>query len=209
MLTREDSSNMELATIATVIGLITPATIAAGWAFRRVGAMRRTINALEQAVDLHDAKARGVVLVITAPTMPEHLSAGPLLRERGWTICEHRPGACDGDTFVPAGDAWLGDARAADVVLVQGYPEQEAAALARHRPFRDALGSSAVVVLFAPSAGVRYDFSAWGPYVQGVTTALTADMWVAQAIHRRREIARLRGVRPGGLAAARATLPGV
>lgn len=208
MLTWEDSS-MELATIATVIGLITPATVAAGWAYSRIGAMRRAVNALEQAVDLHDAQSRGVVLVITAPTMPEHLSATPLLRERGWTVCEHRPGSCDGDTFVPGGDAWLADARAADVVLMQGYPEQEAAALARHRPFRDALGSGAVVVLFTADHRTRYDFSAWGPYVQGVTTALTADMWVAQAIHRRREIARLRGVRPGGLAAARSVLPGV
>jgi hypothetical protein len=179
MLTREDSSNMELATIATVIGLITPATIAAGWAFRRVGAMRRTINALEQAVDLHDAQSRGVVLILTAPTMPEHLSAVPLLRERGWTISEVRPGTCEGDSFIPSGMAFLADAAAADVVLVQGYPEREAAALARHRPFRDALGSGAVVVLFTPSAGVRYDFAPWGAYVQGVTTALTADMWVA------------------------------
>ena len=199
---------MDLATVATIIGLVTPASIAAGWTYRRLGAMRRALVALEQAVDLHDAQNRGVVLVITAPTMPEHLSAVPLLRERGWTIAEARPGTCEGDTFIPAGDAFLTDAAAADVVLVQGYPEREAAALAQHRPFRDALGSGTVVVLFAV-ARVTYDLGLWGPYAQGVTTAITADMWVAQAIHRRREIAHLRGTRPGGLAAARASLPGV
>lgn len=198
-----DTSTMT--TIATSVATTATALAPiAAYLWRRSVKISRTLTALESAVDLHDAHNRGVVLVLTAPPMPEHLSAIPLLRERGWTVCEHRPGACDGDTFFPVGDTWLADARAADVVLVQGYPEGEAEALARHRPFRDALGSGAVVVLFTADARTRYDFAPWGPYVQGVTTALTADMWVAQAIHRRREIAPLRGVRPGGLAAARA-----
>lgn len=193
-----------LTTIATAAAT-TLTTLApfAGLAWRYSSRVSSTIAALAAAVDLHSGHEKGVLLVMTAPTMSEGLSAIPLLRERGWAFREERPGSCEGDTFVPAGDAWLADVRAADIVLLQGYPAAEMAALARHRPFREALRSNAVVIMLTPAPGIRYDFEAWGPYAQGVTTALTAEEWVSKAFHRRREVAHLRGTESGGLAAAR------
>ena len=201
----------DLATLATLAGFVTPATIVAGWAYRRIGAMRRTLVALEQAVDLHDAQNRGVVLVLTAPGHPR--SAIPLLRQAGWTVCPYTVMEQEGALIPPmtAGEPrykFLDDLAVADVVLVQGFPVAEAAALAQLRVFRDNLAPGAGVVLFTPS-NIRYDQNLWGDGDQSVTTPATAEAAVRSAVARRRHIQALQGVRPGGLAAARASLPGV
>lgn len=191
------------ATIPAVAATLTALAPAIIWAARRMTRLSRTLTALESAVDLHDAQNRGVVLVLTAPEHPR--SAMPLLRQAGWTVCPVSMTRHD-KALTPDTDRFRADLPVADVVLVQGYTAEEAAALAADRTFRDALGPGAAVVLFTPDARTRYDQALWGDGDQSVTTPATAEAAVRSAVARRRHIQALQGVRPGGLAAARAEL---
>lgn len=199
---------MDTAQILTLagpaLGTLAALAPAARWAYRRMAGMSRTITALERAVELHDAQSRGVVLVVTYPGHPR--SAVPLLRQAGWTVCPYDVGAADGD--LPDTPAFRADLAAADIVLLQGSGAERAARVAGLRWFRDGLAPGAGVVLFAPSHLVRYDQALWGDGDQSVTTPATAEAAVRATVARRRQIAALQGVRPGGLAAARAQLVG-
>lgn len=190
-------------TLAPVIGTLGALAPIVRWAYRRMSAMSTTITALERAVELHDAQNRGVVLVVTYPSHPR--SAIPLLRQTGWTVCPY-------DLLVgedlPDTAQFRADLAAADVVLIQGATAEQASRLAVLRWFRDGLASGAGVVLFTPSHFVRYEQGQWGDGDQSVTTPATTEAAVRATIARRRQIAALQGVRPGGLAAARGKLVG-
>lgn len=187
--------------IGALVAALSPAVV---WGARRIGAMSRTVTALQSAVELHDAQSRGVVLVVSYPGHPR--SAIPLLRQAGWTVCPYEVQAGEGD-LPDAGQFWA-DLAVADVILLQGQDAAGNARLAADQRFRRALGSGAGVVSFTPSHMVRYDQGVWGDGDQSVTTTATAEAAVRSTVARRRAIAALQGVRPGGLAAARAALPG-
>lgn len=191
-----------LALAGPALGTLAALAPAARWAYRRMAGMSRTITALERAVELHDAQSRGVVLVVSYPGHPR--SAVPLLRQAGWTVAPYAISASDGD--LPDTPQFRADAAAADVVLLQGPSVEQADRVAGLRWFRDGLASGAGVILFSPSHLVRYRQELWGDGDQSVTTPATAEAAVRATVARRRQIAALQGVRPGGLAAARARL---
>ncbi len=73
---------------------------------------------------------------------------------------------------------------------------------------RDNILSGASVVMFTAGKNYRYDLSLWGDCDQGVTTPVTCEAAVRASLARREATARRQGVRPGQLAAARATVVG-
>ena len=181
-----------------------PIVLGARWASRRIGSLSRTVTALQSAVELHDAQSRGVVLVVTYPGHPR--DAIPLLRQAGWTVAPYAVAAGEGD--LPDTIQLRADLAAADVVLLQGQDAAGNSRLAGLRWFRDALGPGAAVVMYTPdSRSVFYDQRLWADGDQSVTVPATAEAAVRSAVARRRHIQALQGVRPGGLAAARAALP--
>jgi len=193
--------------IPAIAAASAPIVLGARWAARRISSLSRTVAALAAAVELHDAQSRGVVLVLTYPTDPalRFRSAVPLLRQAGWTVAPYSVSA--GEGLIPDTAQLRADLAVADVVLLQGQTAGANAELAALRWFRDLVGPGAAVVSYAPSHLVRYDQGAWDDGDQSVTTPATAEAAVRSAVARRRHIQALQGVRPGGLAAARAALP--
>ena len=186
--------------ILATIAAVAPA-VALGW--RKLAGMSRTITALQAAAEVHDAHNRGVVLVITFPAC--HSSAVELLRVWGWTICEYtlQPGE-----LLPDTDNFRADLGIADAVLIQGSSAEENAQLFQRRDFRDCTGSGVSVISLVPDERTRYNQALFAKWDQGVTTPITAEGAVRQGLARRARVKILQGVRPGGLAAARAQLVG-
>lgn len=196
---------MDLSSVLDVIpaiaGALTAAAPIAAIAGRKIRAMSRTIAALSDAVNQFDAQNRGVVLVLSYPNHPR--SAIPLLKQAGWTVCPYNVPA---GSVLPSTDQFWADLAVADVVLLEGGDESSNTILAGTERFRHTLGPGAAVVAFTPSHLVRYKQELWGDGDQSVTTPATAEAAVRSAVARRRHIQALQGVRPGGLAAAKAAL---
>lgn len=192
-----------LQALAPILGTLGALAPIARWAYRRMSAMSTTITALERAVELHDAQNRGVVLVVTYPGHPR--SAIPLLRQTGWTVCPYDLAVGED---LPDTAQFRADLACADVVLLQGASPEQNAQVAKLRWFRDGLAAGAGVVMYVPTTTTRYDQALWGDGDQSSTTPATTEAAVRATVARRRQIAALQGVRPGGLAAARGKLVG-
>lgn len=192
-----------LQVLAPVLGTLGALAPLARWGYRRMAAMSTTITALQRAVELHDAQSRGVVLVVTYPDHPR--SAIPLLRQTGWTVCGYAVAVGED---LPDSAQFRADLACADVVLLQGASPEQNAHVAKLRWFRDGLASGAGVVMYVPTTTTRYDQGLWGDGDQSSTTPATTEAAVRATVARRRQIAALQGVRPGGLAAARQQLVG-
>lgn len=189
-----------VAPLATILGFI---GTAGAFAWRKMSAMSRTITALERAIAHQDAQNRAVVLVLTYPK--SGLSAVPLMRVWGWQIAEYT--MQDGE-LLPDTDQFRADLRAADAVVLQGTTVADNAAIMRRRDFRDVLGGGVGVISVVPDQGTRYDQSLFGMGDQSTTTPPTTEAAVRASIARSWAYKTLQGVRPGGLGAAKAALPG-
>lgn len=193
---------MTIETLTTLAALAAPLSAFAAFAWRRIGQVRRTVAALERAVELHDAQNRGVVLLISVAGVDRPCRAR--IEAGGWTVCPREIS----DT-VPLNlwdEKFRADLAAADVVVLDGLPIERVAELAKARVFRDGLGSGAAVVAYGRK-GVFYDLSLWGPEFTTVTNEFRAALDIRGAVAERRILQRLQGVRPGQLAAAKAALP--
>lgn len=189
-----------VAPLATILGFI---GTAGAFAWRKMSAMSRTITALERAIAHQDAQNRAVVLVLTYPK--SGLSAVPLMRVWGWQIAEY---TMQEGEVLPDTDQFRADLRAADAVVLQGTTVTDNAAIMRRRDFRDVLGGGVGVISVVPDQGTRYDQSLFGMGDQSTTTPPTTEAAVRASIARSWAYKTLQGVRPGGLGAAKAALPG-
>jgi hypothetical protein len=163
---------------------------------------QRRAEAAEAAFRHFDAHNQAVVLVLTYPR--SGLSAVPLMRVWGWRIAEY---TMQEGELLPDTDEFRADLRAADAVVLQGTTVAENAAIMRRRDFRDVLGGGVGVVSVVPDAGTRYDQSLFGLGDQSTTTPPTTEAAVRASIARAAKYRALQGVRPGGIAAAKAALP--
>ncbi len=174
---------------------------------RATAAEGRAKDALEWADRQANAHHDGVVLVLSYPgaTAP----CRGLLEANGWKVA-HYPvtqAEVDRGAFLP-GPHVIDDVRAADAIVVEGLDESGVAALAGMRHFRDNIRSGASVALYTAGRNYRYDLTLWGECDQGVNVPVTAEAAVRASLARREVIARRQGIRPGQVAAARATLVG-
>jgi len=165
---------------------------------------QRRADAVEAAFRHFDAHNQAVVLVLTFPKAG--LSAVPLMTVWGWRVAEYV--MQDGE-ILPDTAEFRADLRAADAVVLQGTTVAENAAIMRRRDFRDVLGGGVGVVSVVPDAGTRYDQSLFGLGDQSTTTPPTTEAAVRASIARSAMYKKLQGVRPGGIAAAKAELAAV
>lgn len=210
--------------IAGLTGMITGATAlvsslaALGTAIRSAVRSRRASEsagkaelrataALAWADRQANAHQDGVVLVLSYPgaTTP----CRGLLEANGWHVAYYpvTKSEIDRGAFLP-GPHVIDDVRAADAIVVEGLDESGVAALAGMRHFRDNIRSGASVALYTAGRNYRYDLTLWGECDQGVNVPVTAEAAVRASLARREVIARRQGIRPGQVAAARATLVG-
>lgn len=186
-------------------------TSAAGTAARALVIARDASDRAGQAAAwadrLANAQSDGVVLVLSYPGAR---SCRALLEINGWRI-EHyevTQAELDAGQLLP-GPHVLADVAVADAIVVEGLDEVGMRTLAGIRPFRDAIRSGAGVVMYTGGgANYRYELSLWGQCDQGTTTPVTTEAAVRASLARREATARIQGVRPGQLAAARAQLLG-
>lgn len=170
-------------------------------ALRRAGAADRRSAALEAAIKHYDAHNQAVVLVLTYPGVKR--SVVPLARCWGWRIAEYtmKPGELLRDT-----DQFRADLEAADAVVLQGTTvEQNAALMQDEHTFKNRLKGGVGVISFTPDL-TRYDQSHFGDGDQSTTTTATTEAAIRASIDRAEVYSRLQGVRPGGLAQAKADL---
>lgn len=163
--------------------------------------LRRTVAALESAVELHDAQNRGVVLLIAVQGVDRPCRAR--LEAGGWVVCPRE--ISDANPLALWDQKFREDLAAADVVVLDGLPAEKVAELAASSAFRDGLGAGAAVVAYGRK-GVFYDLSLWGPEFTTTTNEFRTALDVRGAVAERRILQRLQGVRPGQLAAAKTAL---
>ncbi len=172
-----------------------------------VAANERSAQAMAWADRVANAHQDGVVLVLSYPG-----TAAPcrgLLDANGWKIAYYRVTADElaRGELLP-GPHTLADVAAADAIVVEGLDVESVGKLAAMREFRDNVRSGASVVLHTGGHNYRYDLTAWGEADQAVNVPVTAEAAVRASLARREVIARRQGIRPGQVAAARASLIG-
>lgn len=173
-------------------------------ALRRAGAADRRSAALEAAIKHYDAHNQAVVLVLTYPGAGR--SVVPLARTWGWRIAEYvmQDGELLRDT-----EQFREDLKAADAVVLQGTtPEQNAQLMRNETTFKNLLAGGVGVISVTPdtSPPTRYNQSLFGDGDQSTTTPPTTERAIRDSIDRAAVYRQLQGVRPGGLAAAKAEL---
>lgn len=196
---------MELSEVVAIASSILTAAGGAGAvaraSWREFNKLRRTVAALESAVELHDAQNRGVVLLIAVQGVDRPCRAR--LEAGGWVVCPKE--ISDQHPLALWDQKFREDLAAADVVVLDGLPAEKVAELAASRMFRDGLGAGAAVVAYGRK-GVFYDLALWGPEFTTTTNEFRTALDVRGAVAERRILQRLQGVRPGQLAAAKAAL---
>lgn len=173
---------------------------------RAVASEARATQAAKWADGLANAQSDGVVLVLSYPGAR---SCRALLETNGWRVERYAitQAELDAGQLLP-GPHLLADVAVADAIVIEGLDPARMATLAAIRPFRDAIRSGAGVALYTGGVNHRYDLALWGECDQGTTTPVTTEAAVRASLARRLATARIQGVRPGQLAAARAQLLG-
>lgn len=168
---------------------------------------RREAAATAAMLEHFDAQNRGVCLVVTYETMPAESSAVAWIRSCGWTVVEYdmrQYGGAD----LPVGERWQRDLEAADCILFQGATGDVNERVALNGAFRESVRNGAGLLLLVPNADTRYKLALWGADATGVTNPRRAEIELRGIVAARRAMARHKGTQRGGLAEARAALPG-